>query len=73
MISNMVQGHFMDRVKDITPSELFDKVASVCEQKSGEADLKKCQKVTKENMKLIHSHLQIGEKAHVTCQQLKMC
>ncbi|XGW25789.1 hypothetical protein V3C99_006859 [Haemonchus contortus] len=73
MVSNMVQGHFMDRVKDVTPSQLFNKVVSVCEQKLGEADLKKCRKIAKENMKLIHSHLQTGEKAHVTCQQLKFC
>ncbi|XGW25380.1 hypothetical protein V3C99_006648 [Haemonchus contortus] len=73
MVSDMVQGHFMNRVKYVTPSQLLDKVVSVCEKKLGEAHLKKCQKIAKENLKLIHSHSQAGEKAHNTCQLLKMC
>ncbi|XGW24315.1 hypothetical protein V3C99_006038, partial [Haemonchus contortus] len=72
MVANMVRDHFKDRLKDVTPSQTYDKLISVCEQNLGEAHLKMCQKVAKEELKLIHSHLQADEKVHVTCEHLKL-
>uniref|UniRef100_A0A7I4XT87 Saposin type B domain containing protein n=1 Tax=Haemonchus contortus TaxID=6289 RepID=A0A7I4XT87_HAECO len=73
MVANMVRDHFKDRLKDVTPSQTYEKLISVCEENLGEAHLKMCQKVAKEELKLIHSHLQADEKVHVTCKHLKLC
>uniref|UniRef100_A0A7I4XTP6 Saposin B-type domain-containing protein n=1 Tax=Haemonchus contortus TaxID=6289 RepID=A0A7I4XTP6_HAECO len=73
MVAIIVRDHFKDRLKDVTPSQTYEKLISVCEQNLGESHLKICQKVAREELKLVHSHLQADEKVHVTCEHLKLC
>nr|CDJ88096.1 Saposin type B domain containing protein [Haemonchus contortus] len=73
ILGNKVRGEFKNGFNDVTPSQLLEKIISVCKQNLPESKLKMCQKIATEKLNTIHALLQAGKENHDICHELNFC